>query len=690
MIYVYILCRSESAVSSPSSKIIFNDVDMTSNLEEYNNLIGSLKGNVQFAQSHIIPSKPSNVTGKYWAHLVSLRDTLVIFKPLGIENIDDTAEVFLDILDETGKIIEWSKTNRKMMLPNELPRPPSMIPIDLPNSKIKGCKGHIEKTIDTVGAVLELKHDKEGTKIYSLLSNVEKGNGLMVEMEDGKWVKNIYLPQNNTQLDGKFITFSSKAYASSNIHYEAVGNILGISLGISVLKCANCYTRGTKCFENIKGQWVDYSKTEYSRIRYGNNFWSLRLPSDIIKPGIEMTFTFEGMSGTLHNIKIGAPNEILVNTIDIGLLTPYRNQFPFQQETKYQSQYFQQIPVSRLIVNQYEPITLEKMVLHDGTVYTMETGSTDEGKIGWHDGDIRDVGRRLITMGINNANNGIHSFNEADKSWKDMGATLHMTVNNMQGKYNMEGGSDVPKIVIHGGMGGFNVADVQWSTGNEFSHELGHTFGKPGGLPDYGKMDSTGLYGNNSLHRPANMPQSTWGWDSIKNVFLPNFEKTPTEKDVCWEWKTKWDHETNKPVFAKACQAPFKKQYAFGKDCMAGGIPHNPSTNAYTLQTPFTSYKMQEFFEWKAVFDDTSKTGMRQWVPECNCMKEWKSDLDKEDDDLSKDYPRIPRLQGVAVATLLGYYDPYGKKETFIYPALHGAYGNVFKESPEVTLESII
>ena len=137
------LYRSESTVSSRSSEIIFNDIDMTNNLAEYNNLVGTLKGNVQFAQSHIIPSRPSPATGEYWAHLVSLRDTLVLFKPLDIEGLDGSAEVFLDVLDETGRIIEWSETNRKMMIPKELPRPTEQISTDLSNAAFNECKGNI-------------------------------------------------------------------------------------------------------------------------------------------------------------------------------------------------------------------------------------------------------------------------------------------------------------------------------------------------------------------------------------------------------------------------------------------------------------------------------------------------------------------------------------------------------------------
>ena len=79
---------------------------------------------------------------------------------------------------------------------------------------------------------------------------------------------------------------------------------------------------------------------------------------------------------------------------------------------------------------------------------------------------------------------------------------------------------------------------------------------------------------------------------------------------------------------------------------------------------------------------------MRKWVPECNCMKEWKSDMDMGDEDTNRDYPRKPMVQGVAIATLLGFYDPEGEKETYIYPALHGAYGNAFEESSDAAIEN--
>ena len=51
--------------------------------------------------------------------------------------------------------------------------------------------------------------------------------------------------------------------------------------------------------------------------------------------------------------------------------------------------------------------------------------------------------------------------------------------------------------------------------------------------------------------------------------------------------------------------------------------------------------------------------------------------------DADQDIPRPPADQGVPVTTLLGYYDPEGKLPSYIYPALHGAYGNTFDEDIE-------
>ena len=41
---------------------------------------------------------------------------------------------------------------------------------------------------------------------------------------------------------------------------------------------------------------------------------------------------------------------------------------------------------------------------------------------------------------------------------------------------------------------------------------------------------------------------------------------------------------------------------------------------------------------------------------------------------------RKPQAFGVPVTTLVGYYDPKGELNSYIYPALHGAYGFTYSD----------
>ena len=54
----------------------FNDQELSDDLE------GDLKGSVMFAQACIFPSRPATDKKDIRPHLVSQRDTLVLFKPL--------------------------------------------------------------------------------------------------------------------------------------------------------------------------------------------------------------------------------------------------------------------------------------------------------------------------------------------------------------------------------------------------------------------------------------------------------------------------------------------------------------------------------------------------------------------------------------------------------------------------------
>ena len=188
------------------------------------------------------------------------------------------------------------------------------------------------------------------------------------------------------------------------------------------------------------------------------------------------------------------------------------------------------------------------------------------------------IGKELISHGIDNANYGINSSaGEGEGSHPFVVAQL--TAHNSRGKY-------ANGVQVHGGSGGGGIVTLDDSLGNEFSHEVGHNFG----LGHY--VD--GFRG--SVHRSADQLNSSWGWDSDKHRFIPNFSPTRTNEDACLDGQ---------------CQPPFDGR-KFGYDAMAGGSPLS-GANRFTLYTPNSAAIIQRFLESKAVFDANSATGFSKW-----------------------------------------------------------------------------
>lgn len=483
-------------------------------------------------------------------------------------------------------------------------------------------------------------------------------------------------------------------------------------------------------------------------ILYANNLWSVIMPSRWIKPGLKLTFAHAGKTGYVDNLKIGAPNEVLINTIDIGMLTTPRNKFDFADSAELHSDYFQKIPVSRLIVNNYQPLYLNKVVLSDGVTYTNHSSNNGD----WHNGDMRqDIAKVLISHGINNANYGIHSSDGIQESAHSY-VVSQITTHNAIGRYTNHG---VVTNVIHGGSGGNGVATIDNSKGNEWSHELGHNY-------DLGHYPGD-VQG--SVHRKATDLNSAWGWDRRSNRFIANFSWSVYGDQICC------------PGSVTENIPPFNNKYQFNTDAMAGGVASS-RISAYTLHTPFVLEKIQRHLEDKAVFSTHSATGFKKWNPEKQKMEDFthkknlltislndQSILNKIANDVQGDYivkqlsffnhmkiqirdgawismvhlPNptkemenkaisirrqsvysvqikvndnyvtlerdqekyyianngqwvnidgseienrkenlTPVAHGVPVTTLVGFYDPQNKLSSYIYPALHGAYGFVY------------
>lgn len=185
------------------------------------------------------------------------------------------------------------------------------------------------------------------------------------------------------------------------------------------------------------------------------------------------------------------------------------------------------------------------------------------------------------------------------------------------------------------------------SVGNEMSHEVGHNYG----LGHY----VGGFEG--SVHRGADEINSSWAWDSRSNMFLPNFSPSDTGRGQCHDGQ---------------CQPPFLGKYQYGTDAMAGGEPLWGS-NRFTMYTPYVSKQIQDFLEDKAIWDPSSSTGFRKYNPATRQMEEFINYDNGQN---------VPRLHRVPVTTIVGYYDPDRSRslESYIYPALHGAYGFVYND----------
>ncbi|WP_410016393.1 M66 family metalloprotease [Sodalis sp. C49] len=316
-----------------------------------------------------------------------------------------------------------------------------------------------------------------------------------------------------------------------------------------------------------------------TNIIYARNMWSVILPATWINPGLRLLFEAGNQSGSLHNIVIGAPNEVIIQTIDIGMLVTPRDRFDFANQPSLHRDYYQKIPVSRLIVGEYEPIHLTRVVMPNGVIYTSQ--SADNGS--WHTGDMREyIGKFLISQGINCANYGINS-SDGSIEIPDNYVAFQITAHNSRGRYQNG-------IIVHGGSGGNGMLTIEDSSGEEWSHEAGHAYS----LGHY-----PGQWRGSSHQRPSvNGVNAAWGWDRDLNRFIANFF---------------WDKGGNQNCCGGSIP-PFQGN-RFNTDVMASGHASSP-LSYYALHTPYVLNVIQNFIERHAVFSSSSPTGFKIWDPQ--------------------------------------------------------------------------
>lgn len=685
---------SECAPVIEKPAIFFN----TNQLE--NVLVGDLSGGVLFAQAHIIPAKATEQEKRM--HLVALRATKVMFKPT--EAFASYAEVALTATDRTGKTLGTL----------EMKRPDALAPNVMTTPEI--TDPNIDFSYDEAKAFNVREISSQAISAALVDHNIVK-----LSTWDGHWNGNIALEQNNPELDGKVFVFTSSAGYNSNVSYYPE-------------RSKTIVNGTTTVFKNVNGIWVLEDDLIFNEIGYADGFWSAELPKEWLNAGLQLSFENQGKKGTLAQIKVGAPTELLLHTIDVGMLVEPRDAFHFQTDKAAQREYFETAPVSKMVVSEYEPVHFTEVMLPDGTLLT----DLDPSNGGWHSGTMRQrIGKELISIGINNANYGINSTTGVGES-ENPYISAQLTAHNSRGNYNNG-------VQNHGGSGGAGMVTLDSSIGNEFSHEVGHNYG----LSHY----QGGFEG--SIHKPANMSNSTWGWDSSRDVFIPNFSPSNNGGQSCFDGQ---------------CVEPFNGMFSFGSDSMAGGWAMY-SAQRFTLYTPYSMHFIQKDLESKIVFDETSSTGFKKWDKATESMVEYThsidvlettsinpdkanashiatllTDFDKvdlstwnghwardmsvpaastvnkgkiftfnsdsgynshleingenivvsngsrlvfvsdgqtwvQDGEYKKNSVIRPTSFGVPVTTLVGYYDPQNKLDSHIFPALHGSYGYVYPDN---------
>ena len=680
-----------SVVQKPS--IFFN----TNQLE--NMLTGELSGAVLFAQAHIVPAKSASDEKRM--HLVAERKTKVMFKP-EVE-FEPRSKVTVTAIDAKGNRLGALDMHSPEMLARNIMAIPEMANMAIDFSYDTDTVFNVRQVSTQAVAAALAEHDVVKLSTWN-----------------GHWIGNIALEQNNPELDGKTFVFQSSAGYNSTVSYYQD-------------RTRTIVNGTTTVFKNVKGAWVLEDDLLFNEIGYADGYWSAELPKEWLAPGLNLTFSNEGKRGVLNNIKVGAPTELLMHTIDVGMLVEPRQRFDFQKDKQAQREYFETAPLSKMIVSDYEPVHLTEVMLPDGTLLTEH----DPSEGGWHGGTMRQrIGKELISIGINNANYGIHSTSGVGEGEHPY-FVAQLTAHNTRGQYS--NGTQT-----HGGSGGGGMVTLDSSIGNEFSHEVGHNYGLghyPGGF-------------EGSLHKPGNMTNSTWGWDSSRDAFIPNFAPQKNGGERCLDGQ---------------CVPAFNDMFSFGSDAMAGGWAMY-NQQRFTMYTPYSMFFIQKNLESKAIFDQTSATGFSKWDEETQRMAEythrvdtleittlapWEANalhiatlltnFDKVDlstwnghwaRDMSvpaasasnkgkiftfnsdagynsnlaingtsilvpngsrlvfvsdgeswvqngefEQYKAVkPEQYGVAVTTLVGYYDPQNRLESHIFPALHGSFGYVYPD----------
>ncbi|MGO3691665.1 M66 family metalloprotease [Marinobacter sp.] len=380
-------------------------------------------------------------------------------------------------------------------------------------------------------------------------------------------------------------------------------------------------------------------RSDYSgprRVEYSTHAWNVRLPWNLMRNGLSLTFTVNGdapdaLTGRLvaSDIDIGGASQLVFQSIRLGMLTHVdRNwkHFTLNDPVMAATDYFQNLPVSKLVMGSYTDMELKKVIVASGKIYTDKSDSDG----GTYNGDMREnVAKSQVSIGINQASYGVTS-NSMNQSY------FHnfKQITNHHAWGNYQNGRQE-----HGLSGGNGAGTLSASLGNEASHEWRHAYG-------LGHYPGSGLTDDSRWQR--HHADSGWGYFAHRNRMRSNLQSNVWTDEI---------HESN-----------FMERMKYHTDAMSGGWPGSPFSK-YTFYTSYSARIIQNDLGGFPIPDETYETGYKKWDTQTGQYKghsfeAWRNVL-------------APVTTGVPVATILGGYDPDGTNAV-IYPVFHGNYGNVF------------
>ena len=380
---------------------------------------------------------------------------------------------------------------------------------------------------------------------------------------------------------------------------------------------------------------------------YSRRAWSTRLPWDWVKPGVSLSISDDkARSGSLAADKIdfAAPAELVVHSIRLGMLTDPPGEsdafWMLKSPAQAAADYFQTIPAARMTVAYYEAVKLDRVMVANGTIY--DTASAVEG--GVYGGDMREnTGKSTVSVGINLANFGATASGMAGQSQPQW--FQNVVAHHAVGVYSNGTQS-------HGLSGGNGMLTVYSTSGNEFSHEIGHHYG----LGHYPGQAGDNYFWSGHHH------DSGWGYIAYRKRMRANLH---------WS-RPKTGGMNGMPVFDDT--------YSFGTDAMSGGH-YSSALSRYTHYTGYSTRNAIQQRLNKPVPSQSSPTGYLGWNADTRSMEPvtGKVPTSKELFFNSPDGNYLkPRLVGAPVFTVLGGYDPSTGK-ALLYPPFRGNWGNVFE-----------